>query len=117
MHAWQHYVCHFIRMYWQKKTMAIIGYARTSTRDQEAGLQAQIRDLIAAGCAARKFGWWLTAPAGSVALSGALRAGRSGAPVTTPPRAPSMTDAARVFRGFGLVGVLIISSEPFRPRL
>src|SRR4051812_8818738 len=28
-------------------------YARTSTRDQEAGLQAQIRDLIAAGCAER----------------------------------------------------------------
>src|SRR3954451_11181507 len=34
-------------------TMAILGYARTSTRDQEAGLQAQIRDLIAAGCAER----------------------------------------------------------------
>src|SRR5919202_6241795 len=40
-------------MFWQKKTMATIGYARTSTRDQEAGLQAQIRDLIAAGCAER----------------------------------------------------------------
>src|SRR3954453_20234208 len=33
--------------------MAILGYARTSTRDQEAGLQAQIRDLTAAGCAER----------------------------------------------------------------
>src|SRR5215213_6044284 len=33
--------------------MAIIGYARTSTREQEAGLQAQIRDLITAGCAER----------------------------------------------------------------
>src|SRR4051812_30803313 len=33
--------------------MATLGYARTSTRDQEAGLQAQIRDLIAAGCAGR----------------------------------------------------------------
>jgi DNA invertase Pin-like site-specific DNA recombinase len=33
--------------------MATFGYARTSTRDQEAGLQAQIRDLIAAGCAER----------------------------------------------------------------
>src|SRR3982751_1744535 len=33
--------------------MAIIGYARTSTREQEAGLQAQMRDLIAAGCAER----------------------------------------------------------------
>ena len=33
--------------------MATLGYARTSTREQEAGLQAQIRDLIAAGCAER----------------------------------------------------------------
>src|SRR3954468_19563473 len=40
-------------MYWQEKSMATLGYARTSTRDQEAGLQAQIRDLIAAGCAER----------------------------------------------------------------
>ena len=40
-------------MYWQKKSMATLGYARTSTRDQEAGLQAQIRDLISAGCAER----------------------------------------------------------------
>lgn len=28
----------------------IIGYARTSTLDQEAGLEAQLRDLGAAGC-------------------------------------------------------------------
>jgi DNA invertase Pin-like site-specific DNA recombinase len=27
-----------------------VGYARTSTLDQQAGLEAQIRDLIAAGC-------------------------------------------------------------------
>src|SRR3954471_16958943 len=33
--------------------MATFGYARTSTRDQEAGLQAQIRDLITVGCAER----------------------------------------------------------------
>ena len=38
-------------MFWQQKSMAILGYARTSTREQEAGLQAQIRDLISAGCA------------------------------------------------------------------
>jgi DNA invertase Pin-like site-specific DNA recombinase len=31
-------------------TSAIIGYARTSTVDQEAGLEAQQRDLRAAGC-------------------------------------------------------------------
>jgi DNA invertase Pin-like site-specific DNA recombinase len=29
---------------------AVIGYARTSTSDQIAGLEAQIRDLTAAGC-------------------------------------------------------------------
>lgn len=28
----------------------LVGYARTSTRDQDAGLEAQIRDLKAAGC-------------------------------------------------------------------
>lgn len=31
-------------------TSAIIGYARTSTIDQTAGLEAQLRDLAAAGC-------------------------------------------------------------------
>lgn len=31
-------------------TSALIGYARTSTTDQEAGLEAQHRDLRAAGC-------------------------------------------------------------------
>ncbi|WP_310242435.1 recombinase family protein [Rhizobium rosettiformans] len=31
-------------------TMAVIGYARTSTTDQKAGLSAQLRDLEAAGC-------------------------------------------------------------------
>ena len=29
---------------------AVIGYARTSTTEQEAGLEAQRRDLVAAGC-------------------------------------------------------------------
>src|ERR1700686_4936590 len=33
--------------------MVSIGYARTSTLDQEAGLEAQIRDLGAAGCEER----------------------------------------------------------------
>jgi DNA invertase Pin-like site-specific DNA recombinase len=31
-------------------TAQLIGYARTSTTDQDAGLEAQIRDLKAAGC-------------------------------------------------------------------
>src|SRR5438105_2164240 len=33
--------------------MANIGYARTSTIDQKAGLDAQLRDLKAAGCCER----------------------------------------------------------------
>jgi DNA invertase Pin-like site-specific DNA recombinase len=32
-------------------TSALVGYARTSTTDQKAGLEAQLRDLHAAGCA------------------------------------------------------------------
>ena len=31
-------------------TETIVGYARTSTADQKAGLEAQLRDLQAAGC-------------------------------------------------------------------
>lgn len=31
-------------------TSALVGYARTSTTDQKAGLEAQLRDLDAAGC-------------------------------------------------------------------
>jgi DNA invertase Pin-like site-specific DNA recombinase len=34
---------------WTEASM-IVGYARTSTEDQEAGLEAQHRDLSAAGC-------------------------------------------------------------------
>lgn len=33
--------------------MALIGYARTSTVEQQAGLAAQLRDLLAAGCCER----------------------------------------------------------------
>jgi DNA invertase Pin-like site-specific DNA recombinase len=29
----------------------LVGYARTSTTDQRAGLEAQLRDLKSAGCA------------------------------------------------------------------
>ena len=31
-------------------TQVLIGYARTSTTEQKAGLEAQLRDLKAAGC-------------------------------------------------------------------
>jgi DNA invertase Pin-like site-specific DNA recombinase len=36
-------------MAWEFK-MAVIGYARVSTTDQDAGYQAQLRDLTAYGC-------------------------------------------------------------------
>src|SRR4051794_31456458 len=46
--------------------MATLGYVLTSTREQEAGLQAQIRDLIAAGCAElTPFLWTQKTPAGA----------------------------------------------------
>lgn len=41
----------------------LVGYARTSTTDQKAGLEAQLRALDAAGCTkifARNFPLWLT---------------------------------------------------------
>ena len=31
-------------------TAALVGYARTSTTDQSAGLEAQLRDLAGTGC-------------------------------------------------------------------
>ena len=34
----------------------IVGYARTSTLDQEAGLDAQVRDLEALGCERTYYG-------------------------------------------------------------
>lgn len=49
----------------------IIGYARTSTVDQEAGLEAQIRDLQAAG-AEKVFTGQTSAKGGRAALSQAL---------------------------------------------
>lgn len=35
----------------RRRRAVLIGYARTSTSDQQAGLAAQVRDLKAAGCA------------------------------------------------------------------
>ena len=35
---------------WNEETTMLIGYARTSTLEQEAGLEAQFRDLQALGC-------------------------------------------------------------------
>lgn len=37
-------------MFSEKNTGAVVGYARTSTSDQDAGLESQISELKAAGC-------------------------------------------------------------------
>jgi DNA invertase Pin-like site-specific DNA recombinase len=39
-----------LRDIWNEETTMLIGYARTSTLEQEAGLEAQFRDLQALGC-------------------------------------------------------------------
>ncbi len=39
-----------LRCYWNDWVIMLIGYARTSTLEQEAGLEAQKRDLEALGC-------------------------------------------------------------------
>src|SRR4051794_22052214 len=39
-----------LRLHWNGKAPVLIGYARTSTLEQEAGLEAQLRDLKALGC-------------------------------------------------------------------
>ena len=55
----------------------IVGYARTSTTDQEAGFEAQIRDLQAAGCE-RVFQEQVSSVAQRVQLDAALAFVRDG---------------------------------------
>ncbi|MGI9569183.1 MAG: recombinase family protein, partial [Desulfobulbia bacterium] len=45
-------VTHCYRYQWhmQAKPMTLVGYARTSTTDQKASLEAQVRDLNNIGC-------------------------------------------------------------------
>ena len=55
----------------------IIGYARTSTTDQQAGLDAQVRDLTAAG-AEQVFSEQVSSVAQRAKLDEALRFARKG---------------------------------------
>lgn len=55
----------------------LIGYARTSTTDQQAGLEAQLRDLRAAGCE-RIFSERVSSMADRAELDGALQFVREG---------------------------------------
>jgi DNA invertase Pin-like site-specific DNA recombinase len=87
-----------------------VGYARTSTVDQQAGLDAQLRDLKAAGCE-EIFSEQLSAVAQRDRLKEALRFVRRGDTlvVTKPDRlARSTTDLLRIVedldrRGVGLI--------------
>lgn len=95
----------------------IIGYARTSTTDQQAGLEAQRRDLIAAG-AAKVFEEQASSIAERAQLQAALEFLREGDElvVTKPDRlARSTADLLRIVddlttRGVGLV-VLSMGGE------
>lgn len=87
-----------------------VGYARTSTVDQQAGLDAQLRDLKAAGCE-EIFSEQVSAVAQRCRLKEALRFVRRGDSlvVTKPERlARSTTDLLRIVedldrRGVGLI--------------
>ena len=87
-----------------------VGYARTSTVDQQAGLDAQLRDLKAAGCE-EIFSEQVSAVAQRDRLKEALRFVRRGDTlvVTKPDRlARSTTDLLRIVeeldrRGVGLI--------------
>ena len=87
-----------------------VGYARVSTHDQQAGLDAQLRDLASAGCE-EIFSEQVSAVAKRDRLTEALRFVRRGdcLCVTRPDRlARSTTDLLRIVedldrRGVGLV--------------
>lgn len=91
----------------------IIGYARTSTADQTAGLAAQQRDLEAAGCE-RLFAEQVSSVAQRAKLDEALRFVRDGdvLMVTKPDRlARSTADLLRMVTDFESrqVGLVILS--------
>lgn len=88
----------------------LVGYARTSTADQQAGLDAQVRDLKAAGCE-EIFSEQVSAVGQRERLKEALRFVRRGDTlvVSKPDRlARSATDLLRIVedldrRGVGLI--------------
>src|ERR1700690_1550120 len=87
-----------------------VGYARTSTVDQQAGLDAQIRDLRAAECE-EIFSEQVSAAAQRDRLKEALRFVRRGDTlvVTKPDRlARSTTDLLRIVEDLGRRGIGLI---------
>ena len=88
----------------------LVGYARTSTCEQQAGLDAQVRDLKAAGCE-EIFSEQVSAVAQRDRLSEALRFVRRGDTLVAckPDRlARSTTDLLRIVDGLDRRGVGLI---------
>src|SRR5689334_9714021 len=100
----------------------MIGYARTSTVEQEAGFEAQVRDLKAAGCE-RVFGEQVSSVATRAELKAALDFVRSGdvLMITKPDRLARSTvellkiEADLTKRGVGLV-ILSMGGQPLDTR-
>src|SRR4051794_21212288 len=87
----------------------LVGYARTSTTDQEAGLEAQERDLIAAG-AAKLFAERVSSAAKRLRLDAALDFVREGdtIAVTKPDRlARSVSDLLAIVAQLEAKGVAL----------
>ena len=88
----------------------LVGYARTSTCEQQAGLDAQVRDLKAAGCE-EIFSEQVSAVAQRDRLSEALRFVRRGDTLVAckPDRlARSTTDLLRIVDDLS-VGLIMLS--------
>jgi DNA invertase Pin-like site-specific DNA recombinase len=89
-------------------TTTMIGYARTSTTDQKAGLEAQTRDLTAAGCVKLFAEHASGVDAGRPELAKALEYVRAGDVfvVTKPDRlARSMADLTAIVKQLQAKGV------------
>lgn len=87
----------------------LVGYARTSTTDQEAGLEAQERDLTAAGCA-KLFAERVSSVAKRARLEAALDFVREGdtLTVTKPDRlARSVSDLLAIVARLEAKGVAL----------
>jgi hypothetical protein len=80
----------------------IVGYCRTSTVDQRAGLEAQERDLKAAGaekCYREQSLACFSAPSGSMAMRWSITTSREGfpGPSNMPRQSRYVRDAASAF--------------------
>jgi DNA invertase Pin-like site-specific DNA recombinase len=102
----------------------LVGYARTSTSDQTAGLAAQERDLKAAGCTTKLFSEQVSSVASRDKLKALLEFVREGDAivVTKPDRLARSTaellaiEADLAKRGIGLV-ILSMGARNWTPAI